>query len=94
MATIVDPPANLAGLFSDVWDWAKHKGNRPGSPESRAGIVSQGDVQSELDKLTGGQPAPPAASIGGVPMDQVIMLSGMALAAVIFLSRQPARGGK
>lgn len=87
--SIVDAPVALDGLFSDVISWAKHKGNRPGTKASRAGIVSADDVQRELDKLKGSSPTPAVASIGGVPMDQVIMLSGFALAALLMLS-----GGK
>lgn len=87
--TIVDPPSDLGGLIGDVFSWVKGKGNRPGTPESRAGIVSREDVERELARIRGDSPPAPVASIGGVPMDQVIMLSGVALAALLLL-RSPA----
>lgn len=88
---IVDPPVALDGLFSDVVGWVKGKGNRPGTKASRAGIVSKEDVDRELAKLRGDGPAPAVANLGGVPMDQVIMLSGVGLAALLLLTAPPKR---
>lgn len=61
-----------------VAQWAVGKGNRPGTPESRKGIVV--DEQAAISVVP---------TIGGVPYDQAIMLGGFALAALILT--QPKR---
>lgn len=56
-----------------------------------ASAPSQADVNAELAKITAAQgPAAPPPNIGGVPIDQVILFGGLALAAILITHRRPS----
>jgi hypothetical protein len=58
---------------------------KPASPPS------QDQVNAELAKIQAAQPpAAVAPNIGGVPMDQVILFGGLALATIIITHRRPS----
>lgn len=85
----IDAGGHAAGPAVGMGSWlsdAIHSVlGRPKQPPSQA------DVNAELAKITAAQgPAVPPPNIGGVPIDQVILFGGLALATIIITHRRPS----